>query len=450
MDQHRLSLKRWGWRGTLIAAVAAIVVSLAAFLPRAMSSRETGPKLTHFIARGDLEVTVIEEGTLESSENTEIKCRVRGRNTVIWVIESGSYVEPGDDLIRLDTLFIEEQISERSKYAHWSRSAAERSKADVTRSELAVSAYEQGTYVATLAGLEKDLAIAESSLRTSQNMLDHAELMSDSGYVSDLEVEERQFAVTRAELNVDVTKTHIDVLKQFTKAEQLETLKGNLVAAKARHEANVERAFADASRRDRAVEEHKHCLIKAERGGLVIHPSAARWRNAPEVAEGATVYKDQVLLLMPDLSKMQVKLGIHESIVDRIKPGQKAHVALPDRTLEGEVLSVASVTQPAGWWNGNEVRYDTVIQLPSVDGLKPGMSAEVEVVMAEYDDKLLIPVAAIVETDQGHFCWVKTIDEVTRRPLKLGDSNDVFTIVEDGLQEGDEVVLNPLALEVRK
>ena len=66
-------------------------------------------------------------------------------------------------------------------------------------------------------------------------------------------------------------------------------------------------------------------MIKAERSGVVIHPDAAKWETAP-IAEGATVYSNQRLLLMPDLSKMQVKVGIHESVVDRVKSGQSARV----------------------------------------------------------------------------------------------------------------------------
>jgi len=293
--------------------------------------------------------------------------------------------------------------------------------------------------------LEKDLAIAESNLRTAQNMLGHAEMMAERGYVSELEVEEKTFAVTQAELNVEVKNTEIDVLKEFTKAMELETLKGNLNASKAKHEADKERAKMDAARHDLALEELKHCVIKAERSGLVIYPSAARWKNAPEIEEGATVRKDQVLLLMPDLSKMQVKVGIHESIVDRIKPGLAARVTLPDKTLNGEVSSVASVTRPAGWWTGNVVKYDTIIKLPSVEGLKPGMSAEVEVIMARHEDVLTIPVAAVVETAKGDFCWVKTAEGAKRRTLQLGDTNDAFIVVKAGLKEGDEVVLDPLA-----
>ena len=164
----------------------------------------------------------------------------------------------------------------------------------------------------------------------------------------------------------------------------------------------------DEGRRDRALEELEHCVMKAEKSGLVILPSAAQWKDSPDVTEGATIRKDQVLLLMPDLSKMQIKVGIHESIIDRLKPGLSATVTLPDRTLDGRVSSVASVTRPAGWWTGNVVKYDTIIELPSVEGLKPGMSAEVEVIMDRHEDVLTIPVAAVVETAEGDFCWVKT------------------------------------------
>ena len=126
--------------------VVAVVAPAAALIPGARSSRQVGPKLTHTITRGDLVVTVTEQGLLESSENTEIKNKVRGQSTVIWVIESGTEVTPGDELVRLDTLALEDAISERTKYAHWTRSGAERADADVERAKLAIPEYEEGRY----------------------------------------------------------------------------------------------------------------------------------------------------------------------------------------------------------------------------------------------------------------------------------------------------------------
>ena len=77
---------------------------------------------THTVSRGELVVSVTEQGTLESSNNTEIKCRVRGSNTITFVIESGTEVQAGEELIRLDTLVIEEEISERTKFYHLAES----------------------------------------------------------------------------------------------------------------------------------------------------------------------------------------------------------------------------------------------------------------------------------------------------------------------------------------
>ena len=445
-DSQGSSQGRWWRRGLIAIAVIAVVVSAATLIPDGSSSHEFGPRLTHTITRGNLLVTVTEQGTLESSNNTEIKCKVRGEsNTIIWVIESGTEVKPGDELARLDTLLIEEEISQRTMYAHLAKSDLERSGADVATAKLAIPEYLEGRYVSQLATLETNLAIAESTLRTATNMLVHAKMMSESQYVSELDVEEKTFAVEQADLDVKLKETQIDVLKRFTKAEELATLRGNLAAEKASYDAVKERAYADEQRLKRAEEELDHCVVKAERSGMAIYPSGEQWKEAPEIEEGATVHKDQVLLLMPDLSKMQVKVGIHESIIERVKPGLVATVTLPDKTLDGEVSSVAPVAQAAGWWTGNVVKYDTIIELPSVKGLKPGMSAEVELVMARHENVLIIPAAAVVETMKGYACWVETDEGTQRRTLGLGDSSDMFIVVEAGLKEGDEVVVNPLA-----
>jgi multidrug efflux pump subunit AcrA (membrane-fusion protein) len=435
---------RW-WRRALIAlGLVAVAAPGAVLIPRADSPRRTGPMLTHTIARGNVIVTVTEQGTLESSKNTEIKCKVRGQSTVIWVVESGTEVEPGDELVRLDTLALEDAISERTKYAHLVRSGAERQRANVARAKLAIPEYLEGRYRNQLMSLEKDLAIYESNLRTAENMKRHAEEMFKRGYVTELEVEEKEFAVRRAELNVEFKKQEIEVLKKYTKEMELETLRGNLRAAEARLEAEEERAKQDKERLDLAVQELEYCVIKAEKSGMVIHPSAAEWKGAPEIEEGATVRKDQVLLLMPDLSQMQVKVGIHESVVERLKPGMAATIMLPDKTLGGKVSYVSPVTRPAGWWTGNVVKYDTIVELPSVGGLKPGMSAEVEVIMDRRRNVPIIPASAVVETAEGDVCWVKTAEGVTRRSLRLGDTDDTFIVVQAGVKEGDEVVLNPL------
>ena len=436
---------KWLARTLLVVGLLAIL-AMAAYMASGLfagSKTETG--LTHTIERDNLVVTVTEQGTLESSDNTEIKCKVRGFSTVNWVIPSGTEVKEGDELVRLDTKLIEEDVSLAKTNVHTAKATLARTQANVNRGEIAIQAYLEGRFRSQMKTMEKSLVIAESNLNTAKKLHRQSEELFKKGYVTDLEVEGNAYAVTEAELELKVLQTQQGVLEKYTKEMELETLNGNLIASRSKLQADKAGLAMDQARLERAEQELIACLVKSDRDGLVIHPSAAAWKNSPDITEGATVRKDQVLLLMPDLDKMQVKVGIHESIIDRMRPGLVARVTLPDRQLKAEVSTVATVTRPAGWWTGNVVKYDTIIKLPSDEGLKPGMSAEVEIILAEHKDVLTVPVAAVLEMKDGHYCWVKQIDgEVARRPLKLGDSNDVFIVVEDGLREGEQVVLNPL------
>ena len=124
----------------------------------------------------------------------------------------------------------------------------------------------------------------------------------------------------------------------------------------------------------------------------------------------------------------------------------KAKVQLQELVLEGEVSEIAEVTRPAGWWTGNLVKYDTIIKLPSNSSLKPGMSAVVDIVLAEHKKVLTLPVAAIIQGAEGTFyCWTQSPDSARKKVIRVGDTNDQFSVILDGLNEGDEVILNPLS-----
>ncbi len=404
-------------------------------------------RLTHTVRPGNLVVSVTEQGTLESSNNTEIVCKVRGFNTVTWVIPDGSTVTTGDELVRLDTKIVEEAFSLTKTNTHVATATLERSRADFAKAEIAIDAYLKGRYRNQKKALENRLKIATRNLENAKLTAENSQQLFEKGFVTALEIEGNQFTVEQAQLELEVVQTEIDVLERFTKEMELETLRGNLTASRSKMLADEAGLRMEKARRKRAEEEVAACTIRAGRSGLVIYPSAAAWKQTPDIAQGATVRKDQVLLLMPDLSQMQIKVGIHESIIRRMKPGLKAIVTLPDRTLEGTVSKVANVTRPAGWWTGNVVKYDTIIQLPSEPNLKPGMSAEVEIIMAEHQNELTLPVAAVVDGPNDSYCWLDTPDGPRRRSLQLGDTDDIFVIVKSGLKENDRVLLNPAAFD---
>ncbi len=451
-DKHASSTapRRWlaGWKGLLLGLVgAALVVGLAASLWRSLVRPPSPDLLTHVAARGELVVTIAEKGTLESSSNEKIKCRVKGGSTVLWVIETGTKVKPGDVVVRLDTSKIEDSITQQRIVVETARGNVKISEAEVATNRIAITEYLEGTYPSELATKEKELVIAQSQLKSAKNQLEHSERLFRKGYISRLQFATQLDAVRHAELEVDVKQRELEALRRFTKEKTLKDLEGKLAASEARlaaYQAELELAEAKLRREE---EQLKNCTVRSTASGIVIYPSAAEWSDTPDIKEGAVVREDQVLLMIPDLNQMQVKIGVHESKVDRVHPGMPARVKIQQTWVDGTVESVASVTRPTGWWNGNVVKYDTIIKLKERHpAVRPGMSVAVEVELARYEDVVTVPVAAIVEYEDGTYCWVQTPQGPRKRRVQLGDTNDQFVIVKAGVREGESVVLNPLDL----
>ena len=421
------------------------LLSLIGLIALNSGSRKSSKQvLTHKITRGDLVVSVTEDGTLESSNNKEIKCKVKGGSTVLSVVESGTLVKAGDELVRMDTSAIEDNISSQQILYENSLANKTTTESDVEVAKIGITEYLEGVY-------EQDRKTIENEIYTKEQDLKRAELSFQSikrsvarGLVSQLQLQGEAFSVNAARKDLELSRKKLDVLDNYTKSKTLIGLRSVLKATEARYASDTEALKLEEARLKRAKDQLKNCVIRAESDGMVIYPSAAEWKEQPDIKEGATVREDQILLIMPDLKQMQVKVGIHESKVDRLKIGMRSQISMQDRTIAGEIASIASITKPTGWWNGNVVKYDTVIQLNNQDGLKPGMSVAVEVFLAEYRDVLTVPVAAVIQHNREFSCWVETQNGIVERKLQLGDSNERFIVVESGLQEGDRVVLNPI------
>ena len=256
----------------LAICVVAVSVPAIALIGDGNSLSEIGPGKTHAITRGDLIVTETVEGTLESSKNTEIKCNIRGgyggrggASTVTWVIPSGTVVQAGDELVRLDTKILEETVSLGKTDVHIATAALARAEVDLSTAKVAIDGYLEGSYRAQMKSLERRLVTGKANLRSAEKMLAHSRLLFKRGYVTDLELKGNAFTVTQAELELKVTETQMDVLRRLTRAMQLETLNGQLNATKERLEGRKAGLVLEERRRDLAMEELEDCVIKAEK-----------------------------------------------------------------------------------------------------------------------------------------------------------------------------------------
>jgi HlyD family secretion protein len=145
---------------------------------------------------------------------------------------------------------------------------------------------------------------------------------------------------------------------------------------------------------------------------------------------------------------MQVKVNVHETKVDSLARGMRARIRIQGRELQGIVKSIANQPEPSSFMSANVKEYATIVRIDGQpEGLKPGMTAEVEILIAYLKDVISLPVAAIVEQRGNYFCWVRQGERNEKRPLVLGLSNDQFVEIKDGVRDGERVLLNPRAVE---
>ena len=438
----------------ILAVVAALIWAAIAVIRGLRDSDgldETRGALTYEVKRGPMQVLVTADGNVESASNIEVKCRVAGGGTILWIVEDGKVVEEGEVIVRLDTSGIDEQLNSQLIVYEKALAAKIQAQQDVGAATISVTEYEEGTFVEQLKQLEADIQVALENSRSTENQLKYSTRMARKGFVSALQREADEFAVERAKLDLDVARTRKRVLVEFTRQKMLTDLEATREASSARLRSEEASLRLEKARLDRLQEQLKNCVVAAPKQGMVVYANDARrsrygGSSQADVEEGATVRESQALLRLPDLMNMEVKVTIHESRVDQVRPGMPVRIVIQDQKYNGNVVNIANQPERTSWFSANVKEYATVVSIEGeTNGLKPGMTAKVTILVEDLRDILTLPVSAVVEQGGKFYCWVKTT-RPERRPLVLGQTNDQVVHVVDGVKEGDVVYRNPRAV----
>jgi HlyD family secretion protein len=134
--------------------------------------------------------------------------------------------------------------------------------------------------------------------------------------------------------------------------------------------------------------------------------------------------------------------------VDQLKIGMKVTIqihAFPDQAFDGTVTEISPL--PDAPVSNNVKVYTTKVKINNdFPALRPGMSADAEILIAKLENVLKLPVEAIL-TDNEHFRVAvrKPDGAIEIRRVELGLSDEKVVEVKKGLSIGESVVLDPAA-----
>jgi HlyD family secretion protein len=452
-DIHeRESMKAAASRRVRLLSGLGIVLVLAACLGAIGWKHDEIGRIPRAAAtRKDLTVTVRACGVVESAVRTVVRCQVqnvRGKKsatTVLTLTHEGTVVKAGDVLCRLDASDYEELERRQRIGVSQARADHRRAELDVEAATTALNELRGGYYRLRKQELEGRMALTRAQVTQCTDRLEWSRRMLARGYASRAQVasetsllEKAAFAQAQAERESRGFEAYEFPRAVLERRYQVESARSDLLYQAARLRREEER-LTDLRRQ---VDE---CTIRAPHGGVLLY--AHKPKRGVRIEEGMAVHQNQELFYLPDLSRMEVQVLLHETVVARVRPGMRARIRLEGcgDAFEGTiaVIDPLPITDRSPISSGEVRNYLGRIPIESGSGsLRPGTTAEVEIAGDTRRNALVIPAEA-PHRDRGRdVCFVLGPDGFEARTVDLGWAEGAWQEVADGIFEGEEVALS--------
>jgi len=442
------------------------------------------------VERGDLVVTILQSGELEAKRSESINNEIDREAKILYIVEDGAKVKKGDLLVELESedlrnrlLQAESDVSraeadlknaqeelEIQRLKH--NTDLESAQLRVQIAKLEIKKYVEAEYPQKVDKAVLDITIAKEELSRARDKLEWTKKLVEKEYASRQELESGELEVQRKEIEVKNKEVDLEILKEYTHEKELkekenevseaealvDRLQKTYASERARGEANLEskKTNLEVQRRQlkKIQDQVENTRIVSEWNGQVFYPKLRPWDNR-KIEEGASVYPRQQILQFPDLSVWKISVGVPESIIDKIRPGQKAVAtidALPGEILLANVLRVSVVPDQSRWYDSSAKTYTVTLDIPTTPSvsLKPGMSVAVEIVIDVLKNVTYVPIQAVLTEDEKHYVFLADGSDVRKIPVETGENNEESIQVVNGLKEGQEVLLYaPVEAELR-
>ena len=203
---------------------------------------------------------------------------------------------------------------------------------------------------------------------------------------------------------------------------------------------------------ERDLKKHQDYLkimeLVAPVDGIVTYgdPDNKRWGGTIELKIGMDVGRKQVLLTIPDMSKLIVEFDLPEQYRSKISMNDPVIItpdSLTNLKIKGKISKIALLPVNLIFWDRTSPKiYNSEVELDEQDpALVSGMSVQIEIITETLKDVMSIPIESVFEEEGKYFVYLKNGDKPKTAYVTLGISNDNYVHIKSGLGEGDTVYL---------
>jgi RND family efflux transporter MFP subunit len=185
--------------------------------------------------------------------------------------------------------------------------------------------------------------------------------------------------------------------------------------------------------------------LKSKLTSAVLHAPFEGTVYRTEAKKGKVVKEGDSLLWIADLTRLRVRANVDQVDLGRVKKEQKVLIgsnAFPGKSWTGYVTEIVPHVVVK---ESRSISEGLAILEPPTYGLVPGMTVDVDIIVAESSDVLQVP-AESVFTNGGGKSFVYRVDghRVRQTPVEVGLASVSSIEVRKGLEEGDAVVVGPI------
>jgi len=494
------------WRIWVIIALIVLLVGAGVLALRMRNNASQAASLTQVVAvkRGNLVASITPTGEVVAQHQAQLSFDVSRIPLLELNVAAGQQVKKGQVLARIDPatlqqavdqaeanlLSAEEALAKAQKpYTELDRQKAE---LDVAQAEVALEEARQATAEKSLRQAEFNLESARLNLIITQHSSTVGKTVRDLEYavawherkLRDLQAQFQQGKVEQATVDAEVealakAQTQLAAAQATARAtlaaaedkvtQAEETLAGLQAGSQTLAQAQAHNKVAQAEY-DLAKAKDTLATIVAGPDAKTVQLAQARYDAAKATLAKAQAALEAATMIAPfdgtvtsvgaevgdlvssgtnivtlaDLTDLRVLATVDETDISGVQVGQEAQItfdAFPGRRFKGKVLEVpleSTLVQ-------NVVSYKVPVSLGSVEGvsLKPGMTANLSIVVGRRQNVLLLPVLAVQQGEEGDVVLVQdsASGAAVSTPVELGLSDGTYVEVLRGLNEGDQVVV---------